>query len=203
VASVIRDLQRGGRAQDAAHARERLIALEERTRATEAELRGREEELEPMTPVDWTRTRPGDPVLVPGGRRGTLRSLPDRRGRVSVQIGHAKLELPADRISAAEGEAEARRPTPVQIALREASGLTTRCDLRGLRVDEALDRVASALDDAAASGAHRLMIVHGLGTGALRKAIHQHLRDSPYVARFEAADPREGGDGVTVAMLGD
>ena len=203
VASVIRDLQRGGRAQDAAHARERLIALEERTRATEAELRGGEEELEPMTPVDWTRTRPGDPVLVPGGRRGTLRSLPDRRGRVSVQIGHAKLELPADRISAAEGEAEARRPPPVQIALREASGFTTRCDLRGLRVDEALDRVASALDDAAASGAHRLMIVHGLGTGALRKAIHQHLRDSPYVARFEAADPREGGDGVTVAMLGD
>jgi DNA mismatch repair protein MutS2 len=203
VASVIRDLQRGGRAQDAADARERLIALEERTRATEVELRGGEEEPEPVRPVDWARTRPGDPVLLPGGRRGTLRSLPDRRGRVSVQIGHARLEIPADRISRAEGEAEARCPPPVPSALREASGGTTRCDLRGLRVDEALDRVASALDDAAASGAHRVMIVHGLGTGALRKAIHQHLRDSPYVARFEAADPREGGDGVTVAMLED
>ena len=91
----------------------------------------------------------------------------------------------------------------VQTVPRNATGGATRCDLRGLRVDEALDRVTSALDDAASSGANRLMIVHGLGTGALRKAIHQHLRASPYVARFEAADPRQGGDGVTLALLED
>ena len=174
-------------------------------RAAEAALRGDEEEPEPATRVDWTRTKPGDPVLVPGGRRGTLRSLPDRRGRVSVQIGNAKLELPADRIAAPSGDAEKRHEprVAVQTVPRKAAGGATRCDLRGLRVDEALDRVASALDDAATSGADRLVIVHGLGTGALRKAIHQHLRDSPYVARFEAADPREGGDGVTVALLED
>ena len=204
VASVIRDLQRGGRAQDAAHARERLIALEEKTRVAEAELRG-DEEPEPSARVDWTRTRPGDPVVVPGGRRGTLRSLPDRRGRVSVQIGNAKLELPADRIAAPSGEVTKRHEprVAVQTVARKAAGGATRCDLRGLRVDEALDRVASALDDAATSGANRLVIVHGLGTGALRKAIHQHLRESPYVARFEAADPKEGGDGVTLALLED
>ena len=205
VASVIRDLQRGGRAQDAAHARERLIALEEKTRVAEAELRGDEEQPEPLTRVDWNRTRPGDPVRVPGGQQGTLRSLPDRRGRVSVQIGNAKLELPADRISAASGELAKRREprVSVQTVPREAAGSATRCDLRGLRVDEALDRVASALDDAASSGANQLMIVHGLGTGALRKAIREHLRDSPYVTRFESADPRDGGDGVTVALLED
>jgi DNA mismatch repair protein MutS2 len=205
VASVIRDLQRGGRAQDAAHARERLIALEEKARAAEAALRGDEEEPEPATRVDWTRTKPGDPVLVPGGRRGTLRSLPDRRGRVSVQIGNAKLELPADRIAAPSAEVTKRREprVAVQTVPRKAAGGANRCDLRGLRVDEALDRVASALDDAATSGTNRLVIVHGLGTGALRKAIHQHLRDSPYVARFEAADAREGGDGVTLALLED
>jgi DNA mismatch repair protein MutS2 len=205
VASVIRDLQRGGRAQDAAHARDRLIALEEKTRVAEAELRGDEEQPESLTRVDWTRARPGDPVLVPGGRAGTLRSLPDRRGRVSVQIGNAKLELPADRISVPSGEVAKRREprVSVQTVPREAAGGASRCDLRGLRVDEALDRVASALDDAASSGANRLMIVHGLGTGALRKAIREHLRDSPYVARFESADPREGGDGVTVAQLED
>ena len=205
VAGVIRDLQRGGRAQDAAHARERLIALKEKARVVEAEARGEEEEPEPSTRVDWTRARPGDPVLVPGGRRGTLRSLPDRRGRVSVQIGNAKLELPADQIAASSGEVKKRHEprVAVQTVPRNATGGATRCDLRGLRVDEALDRVASALDDAATSGADRLVIVHGLGTGALRKAIHQHLRDSPYVARFEAADPRQGGDGVTLALLED
>ena len=205
VAGVIRDLQRGGRAQDAAHARERLIALEEKTRAAEAEVRDDEEKAEPAARVDWTRIKPGDPVGVPGGQRGTLRSLPDRRGRVSVQIGNAKLELPADQIAASSVEVTRRREAhvAVQTVPREAAGSSTRCDLRGLRVDEALDRTASALDDAATSGAHRLVIVHGLGTGALRKAIHQYLRDSPYVSRFEAADPREGGDGVTVALLED
>jgi DNA mismatch repair protein MutS2 len=202
---VIRDLQRGGRAQDAAHARERLIALEEKARVAEAELRGDVEEPEPSARVDWTRAKSGDPVLVPGGRRGTLRSLPDRRGRVSVQVGDAKLELPADRIAAASREATKRPQSrvAVQTVPREAAGGTSRCDLRGLRVDEALDRVASALDDAATSGIQRLVIVHGLGTGALRKAIHHYLRDSPYVTRFEAADPREGGDGVTLALLED
>ena len=205
VASVIRDLQRGGRAQDAAHARERLIALREKARAVEAEARGEEEEPEPFSRIDWARARPGDPVLLPGGQQGTLRSLPDRRGRVSVQIGNARLELPADRIAASSGEVKRRREShvAVQTVARNATGGATRCDLRGLRVDEALDRVASDLDDAAASGAGRLVIVHGLGTGALRKAIHQYLRDSPYVTRFEAADPREGGDGVTVALLED
>jgi DNA mismatch repair protein MutS2 len=205
VAGVIRDLQRGGRAQDAAHARERLLALEEKARVTEAELRGDEEQLEPAARVDWTRVEPGDPVLVPGGRQGTLRSLPDRRARVSVQVGNAKLELPADRIAVASVPVTPRREAhvSVQTVAREASAGATRCDLRGLRVDEALDRVASALDDAATSGANRLVIVHGLGTGALRKAVQRHLRESPYVTRFEAADPREGGDGVTVALLED
>jgi DNA mismatch repair protein MutS2 len=205
VAGVIRDLQRGGRAQDAAHARERLIALEEKARVAEAELGAGDEEAEATSRIDWTRAKPGDPVLVPGGRRGTLRSLPDRRGRVSVRIGNARLELPSDRIATPSTEGTKRREprVAVQTVPREASGGATRCDLRGLRVDEALDRVTSALDDAATSGSNRLVIVHGLGTGALRKAIRQHLRDSPYVVRFEAADPREGGDGVTIALLED
>jgi DNA mismatch repair protein MutS2 len=205
VAGVIRDLQRGGRAQDAAHARERLVALQQKAREAESELRGEEEQPEPAARVDWKRARPGDPVVVPGGRGGTLLSLPDRRGRVSVQVGDAKLQLAADRIAASPRPTQ-RRSVPhvaVQTVPRKAAGGAPRCDLRGLRVDEALDRVASALDDATTAGADRLVIVHGLGTGALRKAIHEYLRSSPYVGRFEAADAREGGDGATLALLGD
>jgi DNA mismatch repair protein MutS2 len=205
VAAVIRDLQRGGRARDAAHARERLIALQERTRETEKQLRGEEAPAAKIARIDWKRAKPGDPVLVPGGSRGTLVSLPDRRGRVSVQVGNAKLQLAADRVGQTSGDVH--RPRESHVALqtipRKVSGGTARCDLRGLRVDEALDRVASALDDAATAGADRLVIVHGLGTGALRKAIHEYLRSAPYVTRFEAADPREGGDGVTLVLLRD
>jgi DNA mismatch repair protein MutS2 len=205
VAGVIRDLQRSGRAQDAAHARKRLLALEEKAREAEADLQLEEEAPEPAARIDWTRAKPGDPVRVPGGQRGTLRSLPDRRGRVGVQIGNARLEVPADQVAASAEDAPKRREprVAVQMVPREAAGSSTRCDLRGLRVSEALDRIASALDDAASSGASRLVIVHGLGTGALRKAVHEHLRESAYVTRVEAADAREGGDGVTVALLED
>jgi len=76
-----------------------------------------------------------------------------------------------------------------------------RCDLRGLRVDEAEDRLLEALDRAARAGVGGLSIVHGLGTGALRDAVRRYLRESPYVSEFAAAAPDEGGDGVTIAKL--
>ena len=75
-------------------------------------------------------------------------------------------------------------------------------DLRGQRVDDALDRLVEALDAAAAAGRDRLEIVHGIGTGALRAAVHEFLSASPYVARLVAAEADEGGAGVTFAELG-
>jgi DNA mismatch repair protein MutS2 len=44
-------------------------------------------------------------------------------------------------------------------------------------------------------------VIHGLGTGALRKAVREHLSASPYVSRLESAEPSEGGDGASVAYL--
>jgi len=82
----------------------------------------------------------------------------------------------------------------------EGTGLS-RVDLRGLRVDEALPRVDEALDRAARAGTPTLEIVHGLGTGALRRAVRRHLAGVPYALRVEDAGPERGGDGVTLAHL--
>jgi hypothetical protein len=80
----------------------------------------------------------------------------------------------------------------VQTVPREAAGGTSRCDLRGLRVDEALDRTASALDDAATSGANRLVIVHGLyGSGRNWGVIARRLADNRQVL---TPDLRNHGD---------
>jgi DNA mismatch repair protein MutS2 len=76
-----------------------------------------------------------------------------------------------------------------------------RCDLHGLRVDEALDRLAYALDRAASAGRSNLAINHGRGTGTLRKVVREYLRDCPYISHFAAAAPQEGGDGVTIAFF--
>jgi DNA mismatch repair protein MutS2 len=212
VAGVIRDLQRGGRAQDAARARERLLALEERTRTAEAEAGVAASADEPTDPVDWQRAHAGDPVQVAGAGRGVLEALPDRRGRVAVRVGSARLLVPRERVNAApasKGGAPVQKRARISLeaaAPEPGDGSSPaigagRCDLRGLRVDEAEDRLVEALDSAAGAGRSSLIIIHGLGTGALRSAVRHHLRESPYVAEFAAAPPDEGGDGVTIAKL--
>jgi DNA mismatch repair protein MutS2 len=80
---------------------------------------------------------------------------------------------------------------------------SSRLDRRGLRVDEALARVERALDDAAAKGKARVAVIHGVGGGALRGAVREHLARSPYVLRAEDAEANEGGDGVTIAVLSE
>jgi DNA mismatch repair protein MutS2 len=62
-------------------------------------------------------------------------------------------------------------------------------------------RVDAALDRAAAAGESALVVIHGLGTGALRDALRRHLAASPYVHRFGAAAQEDGGDGVTLVRL--
>ena len=76
-----------------------------------------------------------------------------------------------------------------------------RCDLHGLRVDEAIDRLVYALDRAASAGHSSLAISHGRGTGALRKAVREYLRQCAYISHFSPATPEDGGEGVTIAFL--
>jgi DNA mismatch repair protein MutS2 len=211
VGAVIAELQRKGSAQEAARAREKLETLaEEAQRAEEAAgLTSAPEE--PSDPIDWRFAKPGDPVRVRNAGPGTLIALPDSRGRCEVQVGSARVVVSADRIERAELPAPppAAPSTRVrvdteasrQLEAGEPDSDTGRCDLRGLRVDEALDRLVYALDRAASAGRGRIAIVHGLGTGALRDAVRRHLSQSPYVTRFQQAEPDEGGAGVTTAEL--
>jgi len=215
-------------AQEAARARAKLKVLEER-RETE-ELTARPEFDERPAALDWRNLKPGDAVVLPGGGTGVLESLPDRHGKVSVRAASARLVLPADRVrlpAVQEDAAPARRgqlpARPFSHATSDGGspsgspsgshseshsnlgsemlgGGTLHCDLRGLRVSDALDRVAEILDDAAAGGSDAVELIHGSGTGALRKAVREYLAASPYVSSYRPGD-RAGGDGVTLAML--
>ncbi|HKA16153.1 MAG TPA: endonuclease MutS2 [Myxococcota bacterium] len=203
IAAVIRDLQRGGpaTAQEAAHARERLVSLAERRRSAEQDAGLVADPAELLAPVDWNRARAGDAVKLAGGSVGVLEALPDRRGRVAVTVGSVRMVVPAERVGSAGPGEVAAKPTGRDPRPAPAGGGTERCDLRGQRVDEALDALGAALDRAASGGRDRLLVIHGLGTGALRKAVREHLAASPYVARLESAEPGEGGDGASIAYL--
>jgi len=207
IAAVIRDLQQGGATgRDATRARERLLERAEEQRAGEEAAGVAPDPARDLDPVDWSRVRPGDPVRIVGGGGGgaaVLQALPDRRGRVAVTLGSARVMVPAERVGRAAPEAAAAaKPRPPRVEKPLAEGGTARCDLRGQRVADALDALTEALDDAATRGNDRLLVVHGLGTGALRRAVREHLRASPYVAAVEAAAESEGREGATVALLG-
>jgi DNA mismatch repair protein MutS2 len=208
IAEVIRNLQRGGTARHAARAREQIqsIAAAAKEQQREAGLSDAGEAALPE--LDWSTIQVGDPVQVAPGGRAVLLAVPDRRGRVAVRLGSARVLVPRDRVGAAPGGAKRQpgsvvrvtSPTPAvpSDAAFDAAG---HCDLRGLRVDEALDRLVAALDRAISADRSSLAVIHGLGTGTLRKAVREHLRASTYVADYAAAAREEGGEGVTIAML--
>ena len=207
VRSVIRELQAGERApsaQDAARAREELLAIDQSTPQRE-EAPERQETSADYRPVNWNRMKEGDRVVIPGGQAAVLESLPDSRGRVKVLAGSARIVVPAARVQQClpgVSTASPRKNRHGNPASDEARGGTApECDLRGLRVDEALAVVDRALDDAARTGSDCLKFIHGFGTGALREAVKHHLQNSPYVQRLGSGEPEEGGDGVTIAEL--
>jgi DNA mismatch repair protein MutS2 len=76
-------------------------------------------------------------------------------------------------------------------------------DLRGMRADDALDKLDAYLPEAYASGMPFVRIIHGKGTGRLRVVIREALRDSAYVSTYEEGGDKEGGEGVTVAHLNE
>ncbi len=208
VADVIRDLQRKGTSQDAAQARARLLALEDRARSAQDAQARKAPAPEPKRAMDWQHAKAGDTVEVPGGRAGKLLTLPDRRGRVTVQLGAAKLTVTANQVrpvSEASTVEPAKTRPPIladDAALSsDRSAASARVDLRGLRADEIEEPLTKTLDDAVRSGRGSVEIIHGVGTGALQKAVVRHLRTLPFVTRWEPAAANEGGAGVTLAYL--
>ncbi|MCR4408305.1 MAG: endonuclease MutS2 [Anaerolineae bacterium] len=144
----------------------------------------------------------GDTVWVAGlGVTGEIEELSDdgatvRVGSFRVRARREMLELrrreppPPEELTPPEHPLEALPPSP---------GI--ELDLRGLRVEEALGRVDQHLNAAFLAGLPFVRIVHGKGTGALRRAVRQALDGHSLVASFRPGEEGEGGDGVTVAYL--
>jgi DNA mismatch repair protein MutS2 len=79
--------------------------------------------------------------------------------------------------------------------------VATQLDIRGWRVEQALEELDTYLNDAVMLGMSSVRIVHGKGTGALRAAIREQLAHHPLVKSFTSPPPQEGGDGVTIVNL--
>lgn len=142
--------------------------------------------------------------VVPYQQRGLVAELPSGDDIVGVQMGaiHARVPLDQLRVDQAEQGArrsEADRGAASRSAVRaSAADPALRHDLRGARVDEALEQVDAYVERAMRARLPFFTLIHGHGTGALKRAIRAHLNEMPYDLRHRPGEFGEGGDGVTV-----
>jgi len=141
--------------------------------------------------------RVGDQVEVKDtGIRGQLISVEGERAW--LQRGSMRFEVPAGQLRRIDGRAA---PT-VEVRVPPApEGLQHEINLLGLRVKEALAQLDDFLDRAVRAGYPSVRIIHGVGSGALKRAVGEYLAHSPYCAHSRPGEAREGGAGVTVAEL--
>jgi len=162
---------------------------------------------------------PGSPTQAPArpehhapiepGVRVTVGALGLEGTVMDVHGHHAEIDMNGKRLRAAMrdlrviGGASASAKVKVNIDLQPRAGSLTEINVIGCTVDEALSRLEKFLDESTVTDQQVLRIIHGHGTGQLRRAVAGFLREHPLVARFEAAKMEQGGGGVTVVELKD
>ncbi len=150
--------------------------------------------------VDVTDLELVEPALsaVPAGE--TLAAVwpagPTRSNPVEQSRSRRRRADPVPAVTAGGG-----RPAPTALQLDRIRTVASSLDLRGARVDEALDLLSRYLDDASLAGLDRVTIVHGGGTGALRDAVRKAAGEHPLVSSFRPGERGEGGDGATLISL--
>jgi DNA mismatch repair protein MutS2 len=131
---------------------------------------------------------------------------------VSIDGNRAEIDVRGKRIHAKVKELRViggpQGPPPpgkvrVSVDLKPREGMLSEVNVIGLTVDQAIDRVSKYLDDTLVTDLHEVRIVHGHGTGQLRKGIAAFLKTHPQVEKYYAAPDNQGGGGATIVELKD
>lgn len=140
----------------------------------------------------------GDEVKVLSyGQKGEVLELVNEEEAV-VQMGIIKMKLPIEDLEKTKKKKE--KPTKM-VTRQNRQTIKTELDLRGYRYEEAVGELDQYIDQAVLSNYEQVYIIHGKGTGALQKAVQNHLKKHKSVKSYRGGMPSEGGFGVTVAEL--
>lgn len=160
-------------------------------------------------PVDIKTIRTGDTVYVKSlDQKGTV--LEVSGSELEVQLGSLRTKVKASKCTfVAHGSQEEKASAPIvrnknrQSAgfLQKTANIGREIDIRGMMVDEAELIIGKFLDDAVMAGLSQVLIIHGKGTGALRKGVQAYLKGHRNVLSYAFADITEGGTGATVVNL--
>ena len=203
IKQILDELRKEKSEKIARRAYSRLAKLEEGFRDEVDKFSDKQQYLE----IDWDKVVIGDVVMLKNmHQKVTILTLPDKNKRVFVDMDSMKMKVKKDELAVLDDNYKA--PTKVKIPgtsfkkfeLRRMA-MSQTLDLRGYRVEEALDEVENYLDQASLANLTPVYIIHGHGTGALKQAVRDFLKTSPYVAKFRPGEDTEGGDGVSVVDI--
>lgn len=145
---------------------------------------------------------PGDRVRVRSlNSEGVIVELGE--GEAEVQVGALRVRANVDELVPQDGggPAEASPAPRAGVSTPDAEAPPAELDLRGQTADEALIELDRRMDAAFMAGLRSLRVIHGKGTGKLRRVVRDALEDNPYVASYRGGELQEGGEGVTVVEL--
>jgi DNA mismatch repair protein MutS2 len=146
----------------------------------------------------------GARVAVGGlGMEGTIVAIQGSQAEIDVRGKKLRAPLKGLQVIAGPGATKPSAPAKVRVNvdLQPREGLLSELNVIGSTVDQAIDRISRFLDDTLVTDQQQIRIVHGHGTGQLRRGIAAYLKDHPLVAKFYPAPREQGGEGATIVEL--
>jgi DNA mismatch repair protein MutS2 len=156
--------------------------------------------------VVWSKVKIGDKLILKELNQPVeILSLPDKNNYLMVQMGNIKTKIKTKKLAPYDPIYEKKqnvyKPNSFNNFELRRVNVSNTLDLRGLKVEEALDELENYLDKVSLANLASVTVIHGHGTGALKSAVRDFLSTSPYVAKFRAGEDTEGGDGVSVVDI--
>lgn len=146
----------------------------------------------------------GDDVEILGiGQEGEVATKPDKKGNLLVQVGIMKINANIKNLRLIKSKESKTAETNIKSIIKNKANqnISQEIDLRGMNIEEAILEIDKYLDDAYIIGVKEVQLIHGKGTGVLRKGVQNYLKKHKHVKSFRIGGYSEGGMGVTVVQL--
>lgn len=159
-------------------------------------------EMENKNQIEIEKIKKGMEVYVPSlYENATVIDLPDKKGNVKIQVGVLKMNVHFSKLSKVKSQDKKANVKVTSMVKSKVSEISTEIKLLGKTVDEAVEQLDKYIDDAYIAGIHTIRVVHGKGTGSLRKGIQDYLKTNSMVKSYRNGVYGEGDLGVTIVEL--
>ncbi|MBR1908230.1 endonuclease MutS2 [bacterium] len=155
--------------------------------------------------LDFSKIKVGDTVMIKDINQPVIiTSLPDKNDNVEVLMGEIKTKVKGSRLARLDKTLAKKPKLRMQVINsfeHNYKGISNTLDLRGYRVQDALELLENFLDKASLNNISPIYVIHGHGSGALKVSVRDYISTSPYVSKYRPGESVEGGDGVSVVDL--